>query len=363
MSRAAKCCLAWLDPNREYFPTGGYEAAHDTGRWWDAMLRWQAATGNAIPSRQEAAMLRNIRDLASNPAALLTNTEATGSPAAKLVANPHNIRESMLAYTALVRFRHSDWARERGQLLVRTIQNALEEDGQLDYPQLVKIIGAPASSDRLMIQRAEPKQWFDATATTGRALEAIVLFSEATGVRAAGDLADRIAAAQLKQAIGNDGRIRREFLDSQHVGHNHSYLGTLRGLLLYGLRTGRKEYVRAVLNTYRRGLFGTDISESGWTPHDLGKIRFHDEAGDPVGEHASCGDVAQLAMWLALRAGQEDLLDDVERLVRARLLPSQIDEPANPRRDGAWGVYYHPFGRGAILDVFAAVLHSLADIY
>src|SRR5438067_1723442 len=34
---------------------------------------------------------------------------------------------------------------------------------------------------------------------------------------------------------------------------------------------------------------------------------------------------------------------------------------AAPRRDGAWGVYAHPFGYGAILDVFAAVLHSLSD--
>jgi len=53
----------------------------------------------------------------------------------------------------------------------------------------------------------------------------------------------------------------------------------------------------------------------------------------------------------------------VERLIRARLLPSQIVDGKDARRDGAWGVYSHPFGFGAILDVFAAVLHSLADIY
>lgn len=53
----------------------------------------------------------------------------------------------------------------------------------------------------------------------------------------------------------------------------------------------------------------------------------------------------------------------MERLIRARLLPSQIVNPKNPRSDGAWGVYSHPFGYGAILDVFAAVLHSLADFH
>ena len=45
MDRAAKCCLAWLNPEQEFLPTGGYEVAHDTGRWWDTMLRFEAATG------------------------------------------------------------------------------------------------------------------------------------------------------------------------------------------------------------------------------------------------------------------------------------------------------------------------------
>jgi hypothetical protein len=44
-------------------------------------------------------------------------------------------------------------------------------------------------------------------------------------------------------------------------------------------------------------------------------------------------------------------------------LPSQIVDEKDPRRDGAWGVYAHPFGYGAILDVFAAVLHSLTDFH
>ncbi len=363
MRKAAGCCLAWLDPKHDYFPTGGYEVAHDTGRWWDAMLRWEAATGNAIPEQLEAAMLRNIQALTSNPAALLMNTEATGTPASKLRVNTHNIRESMLAYVALMQHRRSDWARERGQVLVRAIDNALDSDGQLDFSRLARPLGAPVTTDPLMVHRSVPNKWFDATAGTGRALEAFLLFSELTGDSAAKRLVERVAEAQFKQTIGADGRVRREFLDREHVGHNHSYCGTLRGLLLYGLKTRRQDYVRGVLNTYRRGLFGTTISESGWTPHDLGKVRFPNEWGDPVGEHASCGDIAQMGMWLGLRDGQEDLLDDVERLVRARLLPSQIDEPENPRRDGAWGVYAHPYGRGSILDVFAAVLHSLADLY
>jgi hypothetical protein len=58
-----------------------------------------------------------------------------------------------------------------------------------------------------------------------------------------------------------------------------------------------------------------------------------------------------------------DLWDDVERLLRARILPSQVNDPAQPRRHGSWGVYAHPFERGTILDVFAAVLSMMTEVY
>lgn len=363
MNRVAECCLAWLNPDQEYLPTGGYEIAHDTGRWWDAMLRFESATGTRIPAQAEAAMMKNLRLLTDNPAALLMNTARLPGPTENNKVNPHNLRESMLAYTALVLHRKSDWAQQQGRKLVGTMHALLDPDGQLDYEKLAALAAAPLTADRLMVQRSPAGQWFNATATTGRAIEAIVWFYEATGDASALELAKRLAEVHLRQSIDPTGKVRAELLDSNHVGHTHSYCGTLRGLLLYGLASGEKKYVDAVAATYRNGLWDTSISHSGWTPHDQGKTRFSDKEGDPIGEHASCGDVAQIALWLALRAGQTDLLDDVERLIRARLLPSQLTDGKNPRRDGAWGVYSHPFGYGAILDVFAAVLHSLADFH
>ena len=351
MDRAAQCCLAWLNPEQEFLPTGGYETAHDTGRWWDAMLRYEAATGTRIPAQAEAAMMKNLRRLTDNDAALLTSS----------LCNPHNLRETLLAYTALVRHRASDWARQQGHKLIKTIHSLLEADGQMNYDKLAVLAGKPLTKDQLMVQRSPEGQWFNATGTTGRAIEAVVWFHEATGDALALELARRLADLHLRLDIDPSGKVRAELLDPAHVGHTHSYCGTLRGLLLNGLASGDKTYVEAVARTYRNGLWGTVISHSGWTPHDQGKHRFSDKEGDSIGEHASCGDVAQIALWLALRAGHADLLDDVERMIRARLLPSQKADPKNPRGDGAWGVYSHPFGYGAILDVFAAVLHSLAD--
>ena len=353
MDKAAKCCLAWLNPDQQYLPTGGYEVAHDTGRWWDAMLRYEASSGISIPQQAEDAMMKNLRMLTDNQAALLTYS----------VCNPHNLRETMLSYTALVRFRKSEWARIQGLRLVETIDRLLESDGQLDYMKLAELTGKPLTNDLLMMQQSPKGQWFSAVGSTGRALEAIVWFYEATSNKTVLDLARRLAEIHLRNNIDPSGKVRSELLDPKQVSHTHSYFGTLRGLLLFGFASGEQQYIEAVKNTYLKGIWGTSISYSGWTPHDQGKIRFPDQYGDPIGEHASCGDVVQIALWLSLRDGQTDLLDDVERLIRARLLPSQTIDLKNPKRDGGWGVYGHPFGRGETFDVFAAILHTLADVY
>ena len=362
MQKAAACCLAWLNPQQHYLPTGGYEIAHDTGRWWDAMLRCQAVTAIPIPDWAEAAMVENLQRLTDNPSGLLTNDTIAEQAGGVRQVNPHNFRESMLAYSALVKWRQHAWSREHGSQLIQTTDSLLAPDGQLDYGQLAELMQLPLNSDPSMVQRSPAGTWFDATGTTGRAIEGFVCFHEATGSEPALKLAARLAAVHRQHATRPDGKVPPEILAPQNVGHNHSYLGTLRGLLRYGLCSGRAEYVESVARTYRNGLFGTNVSESGWTPHDLGQSRFPNEHGDPLGEHGSCADVVQLALWLAFLNNQADLWDDVERILRARLLPSQIDDPSQPRRHGSWGVYGHPFERGTILDVFAAVLSVMTEV-
>lgn len=360
-----QCLLAWLDPERQFFPTGGYEVAHDTGRWWDAMLRLEAATGAAIPAAREADMLRNLQALLDNPDGLLLNLADETLMGRAPFINPHNFREGMLALNALVRYRGSVWAAAAGHRLLQTLDRCFQADGRLDYTRLACWGKLPLTEDPCHLQ--PEGAWFDATANSGRALEAIVWFYEATGDPLALDVADRFARFHLAQTVHADGSPREELLSPENVGHNHSYLGALRGLLLFGLLTRQHEYVDAVAATYRETLWARNITESGWTPHDLGKTRFPNEAGDPVGETASCGDVAQIALWLALRAGQTELLDDVERLVRSRLLPAQIlpedgGGTLGPRQVGGWGVHGGPYAKGSILDVGAAVMHTLADV-
>ena len=146
--------------------------------------------------------------------------------------------------------------------------------------------------------------------------------------------------------------------------------------------TSQREYVDRVAATYRV-MFPQMVKESGWCSHDLLQVG--------RAEVTSPGDLAQIAMWLALEAGHTDLLNDVERIVRARIIPSQITElpdvelPTGLDRDretgrlwgdeeyvnvgerimGAYGgMQLEPHaGIRSTTDITAAVAHSLVDVY
>jgi len=372
LEMAGGSLMALLDPEKELMPTGGWEVAHDLGRWWDAALRLEEAVGFALPAELEAASLRNLQRLTDNPDRLLMNNPDVPWLRDSTRINPHNYRETLLAFGGLARRRRNAWAHESGLQFVRAMDRCLQPDGRLDCTKLGSWGKVPGTEDPSHTE-AKRNGWFDGTATTGRSLEALVWFFEATGEELALDVARRIAEHHLAHSTNADGTLRDEIADPENVGHNHSYHGTLRGLLRFGLLTGQRDYVDVVAATYRNSVRGGTVKESGWAPHDLGKMRFPNEHGDPVTDPASTGDAAQLALWLGLEAGCTDLLDDVERYVRARLLPAQLtpddarrhpDAEFAPRQLGAWSIHGPTHaGKGCTPDVLAAVTHSLCDVY
>ena len=372
MELAGNCLLALLDREKGFMPTGGYEVAHDLGRWWDAILRLEEAIGFVIPPELEAGSLKNLQLLTDNTDRVLMNRLDVPWQKENARINPHNFRETLLAFGGLVRRRRNVWARSAGLHLTESMGRCLQTDGSFDFAKLGSWGLAPFTADP---SHTEEKRagWFDGTATSGRSLEALVWFYEVSGEPLVLDVARRIAEHHLEYSTNADGTVRQEIIDPDNVGHNHSYHGTLRGLLLFGNLTRQRQYVDVVEATYVNGIRGRIVHESGWTPHDLGKTRFPNDYGDPVADPASTGDAAQLALWLASKAGRVDLLDDVERYVRARLLPAQLtdeDVSRHPEIEfltgqvGAWGIHWPSHaGKRCVPDVTAAVTHTLCDVY
>lgn len=380
MELGGRCLLNWLDPEHDNMVTGGWLVSHDTGRWWDAILRLESTTGFVIPAEAEGAMLLNLQTLTDNPDGLLLIPPHLDYAEPKFEL--HSLREGLLAFNALLRYRKSSWAKQRGHRMLETLNQTLKPDGRWDLERFKYFQYARADKP----DENAGEVGGDMTGSSGRFLEALVWFYEATGDGLALELAERIAQYHLAHTLNSDGSIRNEIVDESNIGHNHSYHGTLRGLLLYGFLTRQHDYVDAVLKTYRTGFPDYVIQESGWAPHDLGKKRFPNEQGDPAADPASAGDHTQLALWFGLNAGCVDLLDDVERLVRARLLPAQAidadrptiirgimdykkvdEESARLQSDkmvGGWSIHGPVHGgKGCILDVLAAVVHTLTDVY
>ena len=327
-----------VDVHRSYF-------SHNLGRWWDAMLRLESATGYHIPGNVEAAMLENLKMYFDNPDHFCL--EPVSSPDVKRWMDMHSLREGMLALNALVRYRNDPWAREMGHSMCLSLLRMTKDDGSWDiekFAQNYRDTAAIASYPKIR--------------SDGRLIEALVWFYEATGDPEAMRAADRFARYHLKNTTAPDGS-----MVPQPSSHTHSYFGTLRGLLLFGELTDQREYISTVAMTYEKTIKSL-LKKSGFISHNL--------ANDSIGETTSPGDAAQIALWLATRHGRTEYFDDIERIVRARLIPCQITEVKGlkvpedaPLLLGATGGMYkeaHGY-KMATTDITAAVIHTLVDIY
>ena len=370
---AGQNLLLNVDPDQDFLPywemrvthdykaqLGKYWTAHNLGRWLDAMLRLEEAIGFRIPEKMVEAFSRNMRAYFDNPdhICLCPNTEpkVPYSDEMMLRWDLHSLREGMLGLNALARWRKDSWAVEMGRKMIASVDSKLGEDGKWDITKF------DASKRGLDVIHN-----LNGCDTHGRMLEAVLWFYETTGDVSALRFADRLARLHLEQTTTEDGTIN----PASNADHTHSYLGTLRGLLLYGQLTKQHQYVERVAKAYQVNVPKV-VHPSGYSSHNM--------VQESLGETSSGGDSAQIALWLA-KLGYGENLDDVERIVRARIMPSQILEtpPLTPLSDkqndstrdlsqrvfGAYGgCHGRPHSRKKpVTDVTAATLHSMIDIY
>ncbi len=390
MNLAGHNLIHMLSPDENYLPNfwifvgndyGSeirfFGPGHNIGRWWDALLRLEDATGFKIPPDIEAAMLENLKRFYDNPDHLclrpLDMPRVDGE-----ILDFHSPRESLLALTGLIKYRNDQWAIEKAHLMLESIDHILYpyEHWETDPGRGIWNVEATHRYREAGSPEIQSAWALSAVVSHGRLIEALIEYYEISKDALALKLAEKFARYHLAQTTRPDGRYHARWDATEDPfimrGHTHSYLNTLRGLLRFGEISGQHKYIDVVANTYRETI-PKIVKKSGYTCHDLGDDSAH------KGEVTSPGDAAQIALWLAVRHGYSEFLDDVEHNVRARLIPSQITdspplEPSNS--DGAQadvreriigaigGLHAMPHaGKQSVTDVTAAALHSLIDIY
>ncbi len=362
--------LGWLNPERDYLPTGSWCITHDLARLWDALLRLENATGFVIPGHLEGAMLRHLQWLTDNPDGLLFVPPGLDwiEPRFEL----HSVREGLLAFNALARYRSNRWAEEAGHRYLETIRRCLKPDGSWDLLAFDYARHFPEMADGHVTDPILSR--VNRLTSHGKAIEALVLFHRTTGDPLALELADELARYHLLHSTNPDGTVPEEVTNEENPADRQSYQYTLIGLLLFGLLTRQSQYVDTVLRTYQVGMPGLIVNESGWVAHDLGKNRYADKSGNPRVNTESTGATIRLALWLALHTGRAEIYDDVERLLRARIFPGQITAKDGPENNpgfemheiefGGWGENDYPHaGKGCNPSGTAEIVHTLSAVY
>ena len=171
------------------------------------MLRLEDATGFEIPGNIEGANLANLHWLTDNPDGLLWVPPGLDWHPVKFEF--HSLREGILTFAALAKFRGSAWARRSGRRYLESISNGLAPDfswdvRKFDYARRFEGAGnqhpghTPANENR-----------FQKTVSHGRCIEALVWYYRWTGDDLALELAERLARFHLEYAVAADGRIPR----------------------------------------------------------------------------------------------------------------------------------------------------------
>jgi len=359
-----------LDDHRVRF-SNGYALSHNLCRWWDAMLRLQETTGFVIPPEIESIMLRHAFDFFDNPDHLCCRPRKFEDVEPSWY--PHSYRENVLALTSLWHVRGSSWALDKARRLLETFDRTLGEDchwdyGKLDHYQHCVAFHGKEKVDTFEYRGVKRYARDPNVAVDGRLIEALVWCYRLTRLPLALALADKLARFHVQHSAHPDGRVNRTL----HPNHTHSYLNTLKGMVGFGALTGEKSYLDVVAATFRETVRGSIVKESGLASHDFMQ--------DGISETSSPADAAQIALWLGLN-GYPEFFDDVERLVRSRLLASQIvacpdlrgDEDAKEEDCGnlrerfiggyGCGMFRPNAASHVYTDVTSSVLHAMTDIY
>jgi len=343
--------VAWPEPRLSFSPA--HSEAHVPGRHLNGLLAAEALAGVVV---SEEAVRRHTEALFfsySGELPLPLNRVRRDGQLGPLC--PHNLREGFHGLAALVRWRASDRALDLARRSAVLVADAWRPPNEWT--------GVTVDPDCASLTHVQ---------AMGRALGPLVKLWRATGEQPFLDLAIRAAAA-ADEAFPADGAFRADALGT----HAHSITSTLSSLAQLADATGDAELLARVAAFYRSGLW-TIRDELGWVIESTAP-----DANPDKGETNSSGDIVETGLVLAAH-GDAEAAADVERIVRAHILPSQLRDIAwiprsagtddgttdvAERLRGAWGFPapygHHPLGLDRIkfnLDVVGGTTASLAEV-
>jgi hypothetical protein len=350
---------------------GGTSESHVPGRHLNALLNAEDAAGMAL---EEDAVDKHARACffsygASLPLPL-QRVDPAGQPS-KLLA--HDIREGFHALYSLVKYRHSERARELAEASIATIFDLWDPDSGWDVARMRRDHGVELWDHPLK----------SLVYNLGRSVGPLVKYYRATGYGPALEL-----AAVLKEKLIGEIYLEDGSHDNDLFGtHSHSTTCVMSSLAQLADLTRDSTLMDRVRAFYDNGLWAIR-DEIGWSIEGSGPPdKDYPQGRNPDrGESNNTGDIVETALILG-RWGYTQYYHDAERILRGHLLPAQLrdvswmEEPANPdgadgRRDvvermrGAFGTpapYGHePIGLpsvGFAMDIVGGSVGSLCEAY
>lgn len=315
----------FLDETRDHLPFFGNEAApncrndhsptfsaaHIPGRWLTALLHAEEVTG--IPA--DEAVIGHLRRWA-----FATLEEGgIGFPACldleKMTFVPetdlHNLRETMHALYALVRYRQDEHALALALGMIRTLDKYFDYDAcRFDEARYQQDTGA-----RIAYSCCHPDEGLLFPVHFGRYIGPLVKLWKATGEPEALRQAVRLKDACFRHILLEAGA----YDVKRFGGHLHSTTAMLSSLAQLGEATGDGASLARIDAFFRNGL--RDIAlPFGWC-----KEGFHRR--DLVGEINNTSDIMEVCLILG-RHGYAGYYAMAEQILRAHFLPAQLLDAA-----------------------------------
>jgi hypothetical protein len=215
----------------------------------------------------------------------------------------HSLREGLLALVALIRYRDSEWAKDKAEKMVKTLVKITDAEGHI--------------SEELIGKHCTVK--FGKTTDIvgcGRSIEALVEYYRTTRNKMALELAGKYTKACLQTGFTQDGKFI--IPNVENAGHIHSYTSTLSGIVLYAIETKNTEILNRCIKIVENGI-PEYFSSWGWGDEvdSTHKANVHLR-----GEINQTGDVVRTALMLA-ENGYPKYYEMAETYLRNMLLPAQ----------------------------------------